>query len=76
MTISKYKNKLVIVVITFLLSSQEILATRKPPAPRGSGGFGDEVVVGGDIDGLLPLFIAITLLYGIWLKYRQKKVYI
>ena len=73
MTISKYKNKLVIFVLLVLLSSQETLASSRPPAPRGSGGFQDGGVVGspGPIDDFVPIALAMALLYGVWLKYKQ-----
>ena len=58
-----FKYKIFFVLIVILVSLQDLFANNEPPAPRGSGGFEDAVVVGGAIDSyiLLMLFVGFIL---------------
>lgn len=65
------KSILVVVLLTVFQFS-ELVARNQPPAPRGSGGFGDDVVVGGPIDNYLPLLFFIALILGMcMLNFKQ-----
>ena len=61
------KNNLKKVFVTALITVfqfSDMIAKSRPPAPRGSGGFGDDVVVGGSIDSSLMLLFFMALIFG------------
>ena len=57
-------------VLTTLFSTVlgvlSLFANKKPPIPRGNGGFDDGTVVGGPIDDYIPLLIIGAVLLGVW----------
>ena len=53
-------------VFTALIGAQDIYASKRPPTPKGSGGFDNGGVVGSPIDDLLPYLMAIAILYGLF----------
>ena len=69
------KSILVVVLLTVFQFS-ELMAKNQPPAPKGSGGFGDDVVVGGPIDNYLPLLFFMALILGTWMLHKKIKVQI
>ena len=58
-------------VFSVLLSAQSLFAKNELPAPKGSGGFDDGVVVGGAIDNLLPYLMAIAIVYGFYIVVKK-----
>lgn len=69
---NKIRNTL-LAILVFMFQTVEILAKNQPPAPKGSGGFGDDVVVGGPIDDYLPMLFFVALAFGAWALNRSKK---
>ena len=70
---NKFK-KILVVVLLAVFQFTELMARSHPPTPKGSGGFGDDVVVGGPIDNYLPLLFFVALVFGIWILGKNKKI--
>ena len=74
-----YKSLLSTVFIS-LINTVQLIASRRPPAPKGSGGFdtGDngDGYVGGPIDDYLPLLFFMAILLGVWVinKYDRSEL--
>ena len=66
------KSILVVVLLTVFQFS-ELMAKNHPPAPKGSGGFGDDVVVGGPIDSYLPLLFFMAMVFGVLILNKKQK---
>jgi len=62
------KINIIFLVLTLVFNSilnvQTLIARNRPPAPRGSGGFGDGTVVGGALDNYLIVLLVIALIFG------------
>ena len=63
MKLINYKSILATVII-FLINTVDLIAKNIPPAPKGSGGFDDDWVVGGSIDTFSPVVFFIALIFG------------
>lgn len=64
---------ILLVVLLFLFQTVQVLAERNLPEPTGAGGFQDGVVVGGPIDGYLPMLFFAALIFGAWTITKRKK---
>jgi len=65
--------KIVLVTLVIVLqTTAQVLASVKPPMPRGSGGFDEDYVVGGSIDSYIIYIILLSVLFGVWLKNKNK----
>jgi hypothetical protein len=71
------KHSVLTTLFSTVLGVLSLFAEKKPPMPRGSGGFSDDVVVGQTpIDHFIPLLIIGAVLLGIWAinKYKMQKI--
>lgn len=62
------------IIFSFIISIQDLFSENHPPAPKGSGGFGDGVVVGGTapIDDFIPLLFFAAILLGVWIINKKQ----
>ena len=60
----KFKNIMTSVFVLFFASINGFAEKTLPP-PKGSGGFSEDYVVGGSIDGVAVLFV-LALILGVW----------
>ena len=67
-------KKILVAVLLTVFQFSELMAKNQPPVPKGSGGFGDDVVVGGPIDNYLSLLFFMALLFGIWILDKKQKI--
>ncbi len=68
-----YFKRIFVTVLVTLFQFSVLMAENQPPAPRGSGGFGEDVVVGGNIDAYIPYLLLISIIYFGFIHYKYAK---
>lgn len=62
---------LLITLVIYIVNTTQVLASKKPPMPRGSGGFDGGNVVGGPIDNYIIYAVILSVLFGVWLLNKK-----
>ena len=71
---NRFISKVLLITITIIpISTINTLASKKPPIPKGSGGFDGGVVVGGTIDEYVLSAMIISALFAVWIINSNRK---